>query len=112
MTPLDIVRLSAVAMLAIWPGVALSQQSFKQQITGAWILVSNDNTAPDGTTRQLFGANPQGILILDASGHYTQTQMRADRPKFAINNRLQGTADENKAIVQGTVASYGTWIVD
>ena len=38
-----------------------------------------------------------------------QTQMRADRPKFAINNRLQGTAEENKAIVQGTVAFYGTW---
>jgi hypothetical protein len=38
--------------------------------------------------------------------------MRRDRPEFAINNRLQGTAEENKAIVQGTVAFYGTWTVD
>ena len=52
------------------------------------------------------------FLILDASGHYAQTQMRADRPKFAINNRLQGTAEENKAIVQRTVAFFGTWTVD
>jgi hypothetical protein len=104
--------ITAIAALAALTSSALSQQSFKEQVTGAWILVSNDNTAPDGKQRQLFGPDPQGILILDASGHYAQTQMRADRPKFAINNRLQGTAEENKAIVQGTVAFYGTWTFD
>ena len=56
----------------------------KENTAGAWMLVSNDNTAPDGTKRQLFGPDPQGILILDPSGHYAQTQMRADRPKFAV----------------------------
>jgi hypothetical protein len=90
----------------------MSLETLKEQLTGIWTLVSNDNTAPDGTKRQLFGANPKGVLILDASGRYVQTQFRADRPKFKANNRLEGTAEENKAAVQGTVATFGTWSVD
>src|SRR5215213_7481232 len=54
----------------------------------------------------------EGSLILDSSGRYAQMQMRSDRPKFESNNRLQGTADENSAIVHGTVAFFGTWSVD
>ena len=110
MNTIGFLSITTVTMLTLLPASPYLS-SFKQQVTGAWILISNDNTAPDGTKRQLFGPNPQGILILDASGS-AQTQMRADRPKFAISNRLQGTAEENKAIVQGTVAFYGTWTVD
>jgi hypothetical protein len=99
--------------LALLPGSALAQQkSLKEQLTGIWTLVSNDSTAPDGTKRQLFGANPKGILILDASGRYAQIYMRPDVPKFKANNRLEGTSEENKAVVQGTVAQFGTWSVD
>src|SRR5262245_40556908 len=64
-----VLRLSAIAALglALLPGSALTQQqSLKQQLVGAWTLVSNDNTLPDGTKRQLFGPNPKGILIFDA----------------------------------------------
>jgi Lipocalin-like domain len=38
--------------------------------------------------------------------------MRSDRAKFASNNRLQGTPDENKATAQGTISSFGTYTVD
>src|ERR1700674_1241380 len=95
--------------LALAPGRALSQQkSLKEQLTGTWTLVSADNVAPGGTKRQLFGANPKGILILDASGRYAVVQVRPDRPKFESNNRLQGTPEENKAVLLGTAASFGT----
>jgi hypothetical protein len=33
-------------------------------------------------------------------------------PKVASNNRMTETADENKAITQGTLASYGTYTVN
>jgi hypothetical protein len=36
---------------------------------------------------------------------------RPDLPKFASNNRMQGTAEENKAIVQGSIAYFGTYSV-
>jgi hypothetical protein len=99
--------------LPLLSGSAWSQdKSAKEQLIGAWTLISNENTLPDGTKRQLFGPNPKGILILDASGRYVQMQVRSDRPKFKVNNRLEGTPEENRAVVQATVAIFGNWSVD
>jgi hypothetical protein len=65
--------------LVLSPGGAFSQQkSLKEQLIGTWTLVSNDNVAPDGTKRQLYGPNPKGILVLDTGGHYVQN-LRAIR---------------------------------
>jgi Lipocalin-like domain len=33
-------------------------------------------------------------------------------PKFSSNDRTTGTADENKAVVQGSIAYFGTYMVD
>jgi hypothetical protein len=42
--------------VALLPGSLLAQQkSLKEQLVGTWTIVSNDNVAPDGTKRQLFG---------------------------------------------------------
>jgi hypothetical protein len=99
--------------LALLPGSALAQQTpLKEQLAGTWTIVSNDNVAPDGTKRQLFGSNPKGILVLSANGHYAQIIVRPDVPKFKVNNRLEGTPEENKAAVHGTTATFGTWSVD
>jgi len=88
------------------------QKSLKEQLIGTWTIVSNDNVAPDGTKRQLFGPNPKGILVLAANGHYTQIIVHPDRPNFKVNNRLEGTPEENTAAVHGTTATFGTWSVD
>jgi hypothetical protein len=98
---------------ALLPGSAIAQQkSLKEQLVGTWTLVSNDNIAPDGTRRQLLGPNPKGILILDANGRYAAIQVDPNRPKFKINNRLEGTPEENKAAMRGATASFGTWSVN
>jgi hypothetical protein len=55
-------RFAAVAVLGLTllPGTALAQQKpLKDQLAGTWTIVSNDNVAPDGTKRQLFGPNPR-----------------------------------------------------
>jgi hypothetical protein len=94
-------------------GSAVAQQkSLKEQLTGTWTMVSNDNVAPDGTKRQPFGTNPKGTLILDAGGRYAQIHMRPDRPKFKVNNRTQGTPEETKVALDGVVAHFGTWSVN
>jgi hypothetical protein len=62
-----ILNLCAVTALglALLPDSAASQQrSLKEQLVGSWTIVSNDNVAPDGTKRQIFGPNPKGIFIL------------------------------------------------
>ena len=110
-----IVSLSAVAALGLVllpTGTVAQQKSLKEQLTGSWTIVSNDNTAPDGTKRQLFGPSPKGVLILAPDGQYTQIIVRPDRANFKVNNRMEGTPEENKAAVQGSTANFGTWSVD
>ena len=99
----------ALSGLILSAGEATAQQkSLKEQLVGAWTFVS----AADSDNRQLFGPNSKGVMILDASGQYAQIIVRPDVPKFATNNRLQGTPEENKAAVEGTTANFGTWTVD
>jgi hypothetical protein len=41
----------------------------------------------------------------------TTRQGKSVRPKYAANDRMQGTADENKATAQGTITYFGTYTV-
>ena len=105
-----ILNLCAVTTLslALLPNSAASQQrSLKEQLVGSWTIVSNDNVTPDGTKRQIFGPNPNGIMILDADGRYALIVVNPARPKFKGNTRLDGTPEETKAAIAGTVASFG-----
>jgi hypothetical protein len=99
--------------IAILPSSALAQQkTLKDQLVGAWNLVSIENTKPDGTKTMGFGPNPKGILILDASGRYSQAQMRAGRAKFKSADRTVVTAEESKAAMNDSLAQFGNWSVD
>jgi hypothetical protein len=84
----------------------------KAQLVGTWTLVSNDNTRPDGSKVDVFGPNAKGLLIFDRAGHYSLAIMRADLPKFAGSTSDQGTAAENKAVLAGIIAHFGTYSLD
>ena len=75
----------------------------KEQLIGNWILASN--TAANGRP---FGPN-DGYATFSADGRFSITLLRSDLPKFASNNRDTGSADENKAVVQGSNAYFGTY---
>jgi Lipocalin-like domain len=111
----NILSLSAImaAGLALLPGsVSAQQKSLKEQLVGTYTLVSVASTAQNGTKVDLFGNNPEGLIIFDAGGHYTQVLVRPDRPKYKANNRLEGTAEENKAALAGGIGQFGTWSVN
>jgi hypothetical protein len=78
----------------------------KEQLIGTWILASN--TAANGRP---FGPN-DGYATFSADGRFSITLLRSDLPKFASNNRDTGSADENKAVVQGSNAYFGTYSVN
>jgi Lipocalin-like domain len=90
-------------------GSAFAQTA--KDIVGTWKTVTNISIAPDGRRTDLFGSNPSAVLVFDASGRFVTVSTRPDLPKFASNNRTQGTAEENKAIVQGSIAYFGTYSV-
>ena len=59
-----------------------------------------------------FGDNARGQLILGSDGRYSLTLARATLPKIAAGARDKGTAEENKAIVGGSIFHYGKYMVD
>ena len=73
--------------------------------------MSNTNVRQDGSKADIFGANPKGLYVFTNNGHFAIVNVRPDLPKFASNNRNEGTPDENKAIVQGSIALFGTYSV-
>ena len=93
---------------------ANAQSSLRQQLVGVWTYVHNYNILPDGKRIEPQGpeGTGKGILVLDASGRFVLNLIRADIPKFASNNRQQGTEAENKAAAQGAIAYFGTYDVD
>src|SRR5258708_39583738 len=111
----SLLRLSAIAMLGLVvpPTVAVSQQkTLKEQLVGAWTLVSIIATDKSGGKSDRRGPNPKGLLIFEANGYFSVLTSRSDIPNFAINNVNQGTAEENKAVMTGMIANVGTWSVD
>src|SRR5262245_59549737 len=110
----NILSLSALtaAGLALMPASSFAQQkTLKEQLVGVWTLVSADVTPPNGAKREDFGANPYGILILDASGRYAVVQARKDRPKFKTsgNVRLDTPAAEFGEAARAFAANFGSW---
>jgi len=101
-----------IGLIIFGNSVLAQTKPLRDQLIGVWTLVSNDHITSDGVRRQLFGKSPKGILMLNADGRYAHIQVNPNRPKFKSNNRLEGTAEENKAALRGAVASFGTWSVN
>ena len=108
------IRLALAAVGSLLSVVSHAQQgtaSLSEQIVGTWIPVSQ-YVDQDGKKVEPFGANPKGMVVYDKSGRFILVLQRATLPRFASNNRLTGTAEENKAIVQGSIAYFGNYSVD
>src|SRR5215475_5604966 len=111
----NILRISAITPLgiALMTSATVGQpgKSDKERFVGTWTLVSL--TSGDGANQSLpYGPNPKGTMMVDANGRFSIMVARSDLPKFASNNRMSGTAEENKAVVHGSIAYFGTYSID
>src|SRR4051812_9730646 len=83
----------------------------KEQLVGTWKLVSWVQFEPNGSTSPaLVGTNIAGRLMFDATGNFS-LQMISERPKWAAEGRMSGTAEENAAAAQGVLSYFGTYSV-
>ena len=82
-----------------------------KELVGAWTMVSI--TVNQGGQKKIepFGPTPKGSLIFESNGRFSITVTRTDLPKFGSGSRVAGTPEENAAIVQGTIAYFGTYSV-
>jgi hypothetical protein len=86
-------------------------QSLKEQIVGAWRQVSI-YTEQGGVKSQPFGEKVVGLAVFDRSGYVISFLSKAELPKFAVPNRLKGTDEEYRAVVQGIIAGFGKYTID
>jgi hypothetical protein len=100
-----------VGIVLPWSG-AIAQSALKDQVVGTWTYVSVDLVRPDGSREPLFGPNPQGQASFDSSGRYILMTARAGQAQFRSTNRMEGTPEEYKAVVQGSIAHFGRYSVD
>jgi hypothetical protein len=109
----SILTFGAAAGLSLLPGTIMAQQKpLKDQLIGAWNLVSWEQTRADGSKYYRFGTNPKGINTFSRSGHFSLILMRPDLPKISSNNPSKPTPEEAEAIVSGSIAYFGTYTVD
>jgi hypothetical protein len=85
---------------------------YKEKLIGAWKLASARYSSADGKVNEIYGANPNGLVMYNPNGYMTIQIFRSDRPKFAKNDRLGGTAEEIQTAFNGMMAYFGTFDVD
>jgi hypothetical protein len=108
-----VLRLLPWAMLigfVLLPRIA-EAQTLKEQIVGTWRQTAIYNEE-GGVKRHLYGDKPVGLAVFDRSGYYISYLSKSDLPKFARDNRLQGTDAEYRAVMQSMIAGFGTYTVD
>ena len=98
---------SALLFLAATPA-AFAQS---KDLIGSWTLVSSV-VEQGGNRIEPFGPNPKGALIFDANGRYAAMIVRPGLPKLASDNRSAATPEEAKAIVAGSIAHFGSYVVN
>lgn len=106
-----VIAASALIFGFILPSEEAAAQTTAKDLEGTWTLVSL-TLEKDGKKTDLYGPNPQGQATYAPDGRFSEIITRSDLPKFASNNRQAGTPEENKAVVQGSLALFGTYSVN
>jgi hypothetical protein len=102
--------MTAALLLAFaTPGVNAFAQGAKE-LVGSWTLISVQ-VEQAGQIIEPFGPGPKGSLMFDRNGRFSLVVSRSDLPKIGSNNRSAATQQENKAIIQGSIAYFGTYSV-
>src|SRR4051812_9532368 len=101
-----------VAIVMFGTSVGFADPVKKENLVGTWSYVLATNLNADGSKFYPNGQNAAGLLMFDGAGHFSWHIIKPDIPKFAANNRLQGTPEENKATVQGVLSYFGSYSLD
>jgi hypothetical protein len=116
--------MTTTALLCLAVGLSASvslaqQKSLKEQLVGTWTLVSSDQVRRDGSKLQQFGANPKGINVFNANGHFflmiassgSLLMASADNPKI-VSIDPKTNFEEFGGLNVESIAYYGTYIVN
>src|SRR6516162_3057918 len=94
---INVLCLSASALMLLPTALVAQQKSLKEQIQGPWSLASCNSTDAKGEKTTYCANNPRGILILAGNGNYASTVFTS------------GRKDLN---APGVASNFGTWSVN
>lgn len=101
--------LAVLIALALYPASSFAQDP---QLVGTWKLVAADVVRPDGRTVEDYGSSPRGIAVFTADGQYVVEIYRAERTRFASNDKSRGTPEEYKEAALSISTHFGRYTVD
>jgi Lipocalin-like domain len=110
--------MTTTALLCLAAGLSASdslaqQKSLKEQLVGTWTFVSSNQVRLDGSKLKQFGANPRGISVFDANGHFFLMIASADNSKIASKDPSSKTnSEEVGGLIVESIAYYGTYTVN
>lgn len=81
------------------------------KVAGTWRMVSA-LIDPDGARTPAYGVRPRGMLVFTPDMHYVEVLTDGDVPRFASGVRGQGTDEENRRAMAGSIGMYGRYTVD
>jgi hypothetical protein len=88
-------------------------KSLRDQLIGAWKLVSYVEKPVDGSTPFYpFGEDPKGIIMYTPDGFMSAQLCRPDRTPFASGDWFKGTPQEYEAEASTYIAYTGPFHVD
>jgi Lipocalin-like domain len=82
-----------------------------KDLVGTWTVVSVV-AERDGRRFDSYGPNAKGMLVFDPKGRYSLIFIASGLPSFGSDIRSSVTADEAMAVVAGSLAHFGTYVVD
>lgn len=82
-------------------------------LIGTWRVIAFEDRPSTGPSRFLFGTQPTGLLIYDATGHMSIQMMAGPRQKVTAADVERMTLEAAKAtLFDGYAAYFGTYSVD
>lgn len=87
-------------------------QSLKEQLSGAWTLVSWTRVVGETEEPGLMGRDAIGQIMFAGDGHMCFNAMRRNRPPFASPEFQPGTPEEKAAAYDGYVGYCGRYEVN
>jgi hypothetical protein len=113
---MKIIMTTLMLFCIVTPGSAQTKTKFNkpltEQLIGTWALVSVDNIYPDSSRIHPYGENPKGMLVFDQGLNYAIQIYKAVRPKIASGDKNVCTPEESRALIQGSNAHFGKYMVD
>jgi hypothetical protein len=77
---------------------AMMPRGLREQLIGAWKLVSHRETSVDGSEPfEPLGHEPHGIIVYTPDGYLSAQLSKSGRRTFASGERFAGTPEEYEA---------------